>query len=245
VGSRLVDCAMARAIFSLFLLCLCSVCVWGHGWLTAPPGRTVATVNSVPPCEQIAPTVPPTTTVFIGVPFTVSWITPHIPQTQPVTFAFAPIAEEPTNLVPLGSAQYDDGSSSVTIPKSTKPGQYTFQWMQPSPGPYYNCVDMWVLENPPEGSVKLSGTVYRLKNDHGSFDASTGTITCDKGYHKSGSSCTKGLSGGAAFGIFLLVLVLVGLFGFIGVMIFLKIKKPEQYEHVTNKFKNLFKSGSS
>jgi hypothetical protein len=57
--------------------------------------------------------------------------------------------------------------------------------------------------------------------------------------------CKKsgGISGGEAFGIFLLVVLLVGIVGGAAVMVFLKVKKPETYDRVVNKVKSTASAG--
>jgi hypothetical protein len=45
------------------------------------------------------------------------------------------------------------------------------------------------------------------------------------------------LSGGAAFGVFLLVLVVVSIASFVGIVIFLKVKRPESYLAFKTKLK--------
>jgi len=235
---------MMASVLSSFALLFCLVgVVLGHGWMTSPVPRDGPNTNTNSPCENSPPTNPPNTQVFRGVPFTVSWITPHKPGGS-VVLAYAPMAQTPSadSFKQLTTVGYDSGSTSVIIPEDTDIGMYTFQWYQTSPGPYWNCAEVMVYAAPPKGATLESGTTYRLSNGHGTFDAATGKIHCDSGYHKSGSSCTKKLSGGAAFGIFLLVLVLVALIGSTAVMIFLKLKHPDKYEHVMGKFKS---AGSS
>jgi len=229
-----------KKLFSISLVLCCWIAIaFGHGWLISPTPRIPTTVNTQSPCENKAPTDPPTQTIFINTPFTVTWGNFHAPGGGTCIISIAPIAQSPaaSSLKQIASGPYDPGTLQATVPSGTHPGKYTLQWYQTAPGPYWNCADVWIYQSPPTGATLKSGTVYELANGHGTFDASTGKVSCNSGYTAHGTTCKKGLSAGAAFGVFLLVLVLVSLVGFVGVMIFLKLRHPDKYVYVVDKFK--------
>jgi len=122
-------------------------------------------------------------------------------------------------------------STQVTIPEDTTPAVYTLVW---SWSGYWSCSEIRVLSRPPTGSTPLDGsdTLFRLENDHGTFDAESGMLTCDGGYSQTTTddgSLNCASSGGVAFGIAFGVIVIVALVAFAGVVIFLKAKKPEKF----------------
>jgi len=237
MASRLLAIIAIAVIF-------CSATVFGHGWQTRPAPRIAQDSNPTGPCDQKGTNSPQPTQVTAGTPFSVDWIRPHLPGGN-VQIAVAPAGSDTTqtDFTILTTVKYSDTGVSVTLPKGTV-GAQTLQWYQDSPGPYYNCADLTVLAQAPEGATPVDGSTTLFQISHGQFDASTGETTCDKGYKAKTNSdgdtrCTKGgMSGGAIFGILLLVVVLVGLVGFAGTMIFLKVKKPETYDNVVGKMKS-------
>lgn len=121
-------------------------------------------------------------------------------------------AVSPTFTKTIGTLKYDtDNGRSVTIPEDTAPGTYTLQWVWSG---WYACVDVTVSEKLQEGATLGKGTTYIL-GDAGTYDSKTGVYTCNKGYKEKtkdgvkGCFKSSGLSAGAGFGIFVLVLALV------------------------------------
>jgi hypothetical protein len=218
---------------TIFILAVIIASVAGHGWMVTPPSRDPDTTNSNAPCDALTANSPAPLNTPAGSNIDVTWITPHSGGPTDIHINLVPTSSlsDSSAYVSLGNFAYSAGSASVTIPASTTAGSYVLQWHQDSPGPYYNCADLQILAAVPPGATVISGSTYQV--DHGTFDAATGVLTCDSGYkaNSAGNDCVKsGLSGGAAFGVFLLVVVLVAIVAFVGIVIFLKVKRPEKYD---------------
>jgi len=105
------------------------------------------------------------------------------------------------------------------------------------------CIDVTAtLPSYLTGTMNPDGS-FALSSGHGEFFPATGAITCDTGYVSNGSMTACVLSGGAAFGIFLLVFIIVVVGSLVGVMLFLKYKKPETYHKIVDKVTSKFKRG--
>jgi len=111
---------------------------------------------------------------------------------------------------------------------------YTLQWEWDSLN-YYNCADLLVA---PPGSS--NGNIYTFNDGSGSINLSTGVVTCNSGYnYNSGTnSCGGGLSSGAGFGVFLLVMFILSIAWFVGFVFYTKYKMPEVYEEYKAKIFN-------
>jgi len=195
-------------IRNLVVLTFIIASVAGHGWLSSPPSRSPDTTNSNPPCDPSTGSSPAPKNVSAGGTVPTTWITPHSGGATDIHFMLVPTASlgNAAAFKSLGSFAYSQGSATVTVPASTTPGSYVLQWSQDSPGPYYNCVDLQV----------------------------TAAATTTSSSNKSGSSSGH-MSGGAAFGVFLLVVILVAIVAFVGIVIFLKVKRPEKYDEYKDK----------
>jgi len=212
----------------------------GHGWMVSPKPRAVATTNSNTPCEN---TTPSAGGVYnSGTPMTVSWIHPHSGGNIDIRLAPQSMSTAQANFKSLGTVPYDspltagDASAQVTLPANLPPGRYTVQWEWDSSA-YYNCADVVIV---PPGSSPVQGdaNTYQLPDGKGTVNINSGQITCSSGYTLSsdGTTCvSSGLSPGAAFGIFLLIFVIVSVGVLTGVLIFLKLKRPETYHKFISK----------
>jgi hypothetical protein len=188
--------------------------------------------NQVQPCETITQAAVPLgvdkDTLTSGIAF--SWITPHKPGGD-IAFSWAPTASSSSvaNFAQFTTINYDAGTGKVILPEAaTKVGRYTIQWFWKS-GNYMQCVDIAVL---PSGATASSENPAIYEFSSGTYDSSTDTLTCKSGYSLDADNRTckkKGLSGGAAFGVFLLVFVVVVVGVLVGAILFLKFKKPEKY----------------
>jgi len=223
----------------------CISFTFGHGWMTIPQPREPATTNQNTPCEITTPESP-VETVNAGENITVAWIQPHPVSAGDVVISIAPTASaddisafNPTATVPYVETPNVNGDSqvSVTIPASLTPGPYTIQWTWPKLS-YFNCADITVLAAVPGGAVLVPGssTLYMLASGHGTFDAQTGMFSCDSGYTQKGGDCVaankSNLSPGAAFGIAILIVFIVGVATIIGVVVYLKNYKPDTYNNM-------------
>jgi len=225
---------MSRIVVCLFVLCLLSG-VNGHGWMTEPTPRDPQTTNTNMPCEANS-TPDSKTTVISGQSFTVSWITPH-QFTSQILISYAPASESTAEdaFTQFAQSTYPQGSVQATLPSGLSPGVYTIQFNQVDQG-YYNCADITLVpSDATPGSTSGSSDVYVFSDGSGEINAQTGVVTCFNGYtlNKSSNTCKKnggGISGGQAFGIFLLVIVIVGIIGCVAGVIFLKVKRPEKYD---------------
>jgi len=216
--------------------------VLGHGWPTVPPPRAPATTNGSPSCDTKSANSPAPLVVEEGKVMSVDWIRPHLPGNN-IRYGIAPAGNDGSDadFKTIVTFKYTDTNQQITIPLGST-GPRTLQWYQDSPGPYWNCVDLIVT---PKGATPIDGSTTKFAISHGTFDAATGNYTCNKGYSLKTESdgsmkCTGSskLSGGAIFGILLLVFVLVGCVAFAGTMIFLKVKHPEKYDTVVGKMKS-------
>jgi len=231
---------MANSLSFVLLACFISACL-GHGWLSQPPSRQPATTNSNAPCDTKGAGSPAPLPVTAGNSLTITWITPH--NGDVVTLSYTTAANENVagSWTAITSFPYSAGTGQLTIPSTLASGAYVLQWYQDTPGPYYNCVDLQVTAAPPTGSnlVPGSNSTYAIPN--GVYNAATGNVTCNAGYSPSKDtsgnwSCIGGgLSAGAGVGIFLLVLFIVCVAGFIGIAIYLKKKRPEKYDEYKGK----------
>jgi len=227
---------MAHSALSFVLLAYFVYAVSGHGWLTAPTPRQAQTTNSNSPCDTKTANSPAPKQVTAGSSLTFTWITPHTGGTCTISITTSANENNAGSWTKLGSFAYALGTGSVTIPASLTPGSYVAQWYEDNPGPYYNCVDLKVLAAPPTGSTLVPGSATQYQIPNGIYDASSGNVTCNPGYSPSKDStgnwsCSKGgLSGGAGFGVFLLVLIVVCVGGFIGIAVYLKKRRPEKYD---------------
>jgi len=188
--------------------------------------------NNNTPVKKTYQTVP-------GIPFQIKW--QHNHQGNTVTMSLAsPAGQTPSNFVNFSTVSYDTNPGTVTIPTSYQPGLYTMQWYWAG---WYACVDVQILYAPPAGSTLSTGTIYNLASGHGTFDASTGTISCNSGYTKQTKGgvlgCYKGVTPAIGFAIFIVVLAVV-VIAIAGTLYYLKNNKPETYVSVTTPFKNGF-----
>jgi len=230
----------------IFLIFSCCVSItFGHGWMTIPQPREPTTTNQNTPCETTTPESP-VETVNAGENITVAWIQPHPTSAGDVVISMAPTgnSDDSSAFTPIATVPYveapnanGDSQVSVTIPESTAPGPYTIQWTWPKLG-YLNCADITVLAAVPPGAELVAGstTVYMLASGHGTFDAQTGVYTCDSGYKQEDGDCVaankSNLSPGAAFGVAILVVFVVGAATIIGVVVYLKKNKPDTYNNM-------------
>jgi len=187
---------MNRTIVAL-LCCFLIPAVLGHGYLTSPVPRQPQDSNQATPCETgyVALTAPYAsakgTVTFINKQTTVSWITPHIPQSDGgISISIAPQADQPTDLVNVATGNYDDGYLYLTFASTITPGAYTMQWAQQAPGPYYNCAQIWIIYQPPMGCFNwtTAGTCL-LPGNAGGFDSFTNSLTCSSGFCAHDNNC--------------------------------------------------------
>jgi len=229
-------------LFALFASINC------HNWMTSPTSRDGNQASTTVPCDGTTPVSPPTD-VPSGQPYTVSWTVNHPTDSATYDLYLVQAGQEstlesqtPSSPSFISSSPSSVGSATVTFdPTQFPPGDYVLQFRWSS---WRNCADIKLVLSPPPGAVEQADGSWRLGDGHGSWNPTTDTITCDPGYTLSGNDCVAssggGLSGGAVFGIFLLVLVLVGIVGVVGVMVFLKIKKPLVYRAVMTASKRKF-----
>jgi len=234
---------MAKFSFVLFA-CFVGVC-FGHGWLSTPTPRQADTTNSNAPCDTKTASSPAPLPVTAGNTITTDWITPH--QGDTCTFSITTAANENVagSWTEIGSFAYSAGTGQLTIPATLTSGAYVLQWYQDTPGPYYNCVDLQVSAAPPSGSSLVPGSNDTYAIPNGVYNAQTGNVTCNAGYSASKDTsgnwqCTKpGLSTGAGVGIFLLVLFIVCVAGFIGIAVYLKKRRPEKFDEYKGKITSI------
>jgi len=218
---------------------------FGHGWLSTPESRQPDTTNSNAPCDTKTASSPAPLAVTAGNTINTDWITPH--QGDTCTFSITTAADEndAASWTAIGSFPYSAGTGQVTIPATLASGAYVLQWYQDTPGPYYNCVDLQVAAAPPSGSSLVPGSNSSYNIPHGVYNSATGNVTCNAGYSPSKSStgtwsCNKaGLSAGAGVGIFLVVLFVVCIIGFIGIAIYLKKRRPEKFDEYKGKLSSI------
>jgi len=216
-----------------------------------PPRGQPPNTNSIVPCELPTPSTNPTL-LHSGVPFTVSWVHPHSGGNIIIRVTTTANSGTQSNFAVMATFPYDsalsgtfDGlalaNNQTCFPAVTLPGRYTVQWEWDSI-PYYNCAD--VIVTPPGATVALGGSTFQFADGSGVVNVDTGIVTCNSGFslNPSTNTCVAlGLSGGAAFGVFLLVLLFVSLVGFFSFVIFVRIKRPETFEKfkiiVSSKFR--------
>jgi len=212
----------------------------GHGWLISPQPRINPPItNTNMPCETATPS-PNGTVVVIGVAFTVSWA--HFHSGGNIILTYAPQAQATTqaNFVHITTVLYDSplnaagaATTTISLPNSIMIGKYTLQWNWDSLK-YYNCADLVAV---PPGSLQVDGTNYSFGDGSGSINTVTGVVTCNSGYsyNSNTNSCQKsGLSSGAGFGIFVLVMFILGVAWFVGFVFYAKYRMPEVYEKYTS-----------
>jgi len=202
----------------------------------------------------------PGVTVNAGTGFPVAWplnshtggtvTVSYLPQAQVSTAAANQVADDTAfagNVI--GSSPYGTTTLNAVFPPSTVPGNYIIQWKWvggSAGGPWYSCGLAQVLGNPPNGATADPAAgqyVYTLAGNAGTYNAATGTFSCNQGFQmgtmNGQTTCVPDVSGAGAFGITVLVLVVVGVAVTVGVMIYLKKKRPETYDHVIAKVKEV------
>jgi len=247
--------------------------VLGHSYMTTPIpiGLTTATDNpqtgsTAPACGLETSLTSPSTAgaasvvINAGAGFPISWplnshsggtvTLAYLPQTQVSTIAANQAADDTAfagNII--GTSAYGTTTLNAVFPASTVPGMYIIQWKWvggSAGGPWYSCALAQVLGNPPNGATANPSAgqfVYTLAGNAGTYNAATGTFTCNQGFQmgtmNGQTTCVPNVSGAGAFGIVVLVLVVVGVAVTVGVMIFLKKKRPETYDRVIEKVKEV------
>jgi len=219
--------------------------VFAHDKMNTP-GPRVATESTVAPCGASNGAIDPTPSAgyYPGDTVPIAWDGNHIGGT--VYVSLVPQTATPTtsdinanllaNGVPYKTA---DGSprTTITIPLDATPGVKTLTWEWRSGGSWWSCADVTILRTPPVGAVLQSGTIFTLKNGHGTFDSATGMLVCDSGYKAThnGMNCVSG--NGEAFGIAFAVIAGIALIAIVATVVFIKLRKPESYGKLTGWFK--------
>jgi len=227
---------------------------YAHNWMTSPVSRDGNQASTTIPCDGTNPTNPRTNVVG-NAPYSVTWTVNHPTDSATYDLYVVPKGQEST-LEGLSASGFQhvtadipssEGGTSITLtPNNFPPGDYVLQFRWAG---WRNCADITITIDPPTGASEQPDGTWRTADGHGTWNPTTGVITCDSGYTLSGTTCVGGsaggLSGGAIFGIFLLVLVCVSVGAIVGIMMFLKFKKPLTYSAVVMASKRKFTAAKS
>jgi len=135
-----------------------------------------------------------------------------------------------------GDFPVSTGATTVTFGVAA-PGAYVLQYRWSN---YRNCAPLFI-EYPTSDKAVAAGAPGKYTVPGGTFDANTGMITCDKGYHptKGNTECSKAMSPAGAFFLALFV-ILVFLF-----LVFVVLFGLRKTGHLNNKLGDVVETSTS
>jgi len=133
---------MALLPYVFVLACMTAV-VLGHGFFSFPTPRHGPNTNSNPPCEPDSATSI-WNTLPANQPISATWIMPHSSGlANDIQIGITPytgVETTATVFTNVYTGTYTSSPAKITL--NVAPGNYTMQWYQQSPGPYYNCANL-------------------------------------------------------------------------------------------------------
>jgi len=249
---------MQLGFSTLIVLVLCASFSLGHDAMTSPTPRNPAT-SQTPDCGSGSAAIGPiSTTVNAGDSLTVNWQGNHVNDGNVRIFLVSLQVNPPAgDLTNDGSSQLTyvpntPATTTVTIPSGTASNNYTlvWEWITGAGAQWWSCSDIAVNGGAgggiPPGASALGGNEFELANGHGTYNAETGTYTCDSGYNLVSDGNYKNcvgafggnMSDGAVVGIFIGALLLAIVFFGAVMLLFLRISRPDAYHRLVDNVKS-------
>jgi len=205
------------------VLLICAVflaTVVAHNYVITPVDRGNNNVggSTTGPCPTTTPQPTPWQTVRTGSPIAVTWSTNH----GPPNFTLNILNDDYSSTGVTATFPYPTASGTISYDANSSPGHKIVQFTW---GPFFSCFDVTALATLPgtipcDASQACADNVVSLPSKDGTFDESTGVLTCKAGcaVNAAKTDCTcggsiagKGIGGFNPFSLALVVVACAGI----------------------------------